>query len=355
LFIWLEALTAKQALLMSYLYESLTRQNLDVVITTRQYDYIIGIFKNRNIPFIIVGKYGGETLKEKLQQSLQRQIRLLDIAIKHKPDIHISFVSPDSTRVAFGLGIPTILLTDTPHSTYVNKLTIPLANCVIAPLCTKESWEKYGYKGDVFRFFKGVFEVAWTAKFKPNKSELEQLDLEEYNYIILRTEEKKASYYSSYASRYSEPTFTVKLLDYIIEKLKMNIVFFPRYKEQRDYVSSRYGEKVIIPKESLFLQHLEYYAYSVITGGSTLAVESALLGTPSITLFPRKLETVSWLKSLNFPIFQITDPFNSFQDITRLLRKAEEYRKNTSKTLKNLEDPIPLIVKEVLNLSNIHG
>ncbi len=347
LLIWLEALTPKQALLMSKIAKLLIDSGFDILVTTRKYDYTVGIFNIHNVPAHIIGEYGGGSLEGKLRSSLERQIKLLNIVGVYKPDVHVSFTSPESTRVAFGLKIPIVLLTDTPHSTPVNKLTIPLAEAVITPICTRNSWLKLGYNVDYFKFFDGIFEVAWILGFKPNKVVLANMNLKEYEYVIVRPEEKKASYYMSYANRYSEPTFFTAILDYVINELNLKVVFFPRYRDQLVFVKDRYGDSVLIPKESVDLQSLEAYARAIVTGGSTIAVEGALQGVPSVTLFPRRIETVDYLKKLGFPIFHIPVFSMDFRQVLNIVENAEQYRRNVHEILKNLENPLPLIIDEI--------
>lgn len=348
--VWLDALTAKQALLTSKIAKILIDEGHNVLITTRKYDYTIGIFDLYDIPVIVVGEYGGETLEGKIKSDLERQIKLFKLVVEQKPDIHVSFTSPSSARVAYGLGIPILLLTDTPHSIPVNKLTIPLAEKIIAPLCTRNSWLKAGYQIDNFKFFDGVFEIAWIFDFEPDKTILNKMGLEEYEYVVVRSEEKKASYYDSYAKQYSEPTFLVKLLDQIIHKLELKVIFFPRYEDQLRLVKYRYGSRVLIPRKSIELQSIEAYAKAVISGGSTMAVESALQGVPSITLFPRKVETVYFLKEKGFPIFHIPYTTKSAQQVIDIIENAEAYRRDVNILMKSLENPLPLIINEILRI-----
>lgn len=75
-------------------------------------------------------------------RGIERQLALLDVVRDF--DVHVSLTSPDAVRVAFGLGKPIIALTDTAHSYFVNKLTLPLASTVIVPSAIPMSeWAKY--------------------------------------------------------------------------------------------------------------------------------------------------------------------------------------------------------------------
>ncbi len=138
---WFDALTAKQARIAAVLSMEGRRNNIDFIITCRKYDYVEEVLDMFNLHYECVG-YHGEDPKEKLLRGIERQLALLDVVRDF--DVHVSLTSPDAVRVAFGLGKPIIALTDTAHSYFVNKLTLPLANTVIAPLAIPMSeWARY--------------------------------------------------------------------------------------------------------------------------------------------------------------------------------------------------------------------
>ena len=77
LLVWLEALTAKQALLFSHLYHALRGRGHGVLVTTRSYDYSAGVLEVWGVEYAEVGAYGGDDLAGKLRAGLERQSGLL--------------------------------------------------------------------------------------------------------------------------------------------------------------------------------------------------------------------------------------------------------------------------------------
>ncbi|MCG3253827.1 MAG: DUF354 domain-containing protein, partial [Candidatus Heimdallarchaeota archaeon] len=145
--IWFEVLTPKQAMLFLAFGEKLKEFGIEAHYTTRKHDYIADIFKHRNVSPATFGIYGGKSLAGKLIASAKRVVEVAEhIAdYKPKPIAAISFSSPDAARVAFGLGIPLILLNDTAHSIPVARLTFSLARYLITPSCiNKEDFIRLG-------------------------------------------------------------------------------------------------------------------------------------------------------------------------------------------------------------------
>ena len=64
---------------------------------------------------------------------------------KNKPDLLISFCSPEASRVAFGLGIPHIAFSDSPHAKAVMKLSLPYVTKLLTPwIIPKNDFKEFG-------------------------------------------------------------------------------------------------------------------------------------------------------------------------------------------------------------------
>ena len=343
---WIDVLTPKQALISVYLYEEFRKREIDVIVTCRKYDYTIGVLKNGRIEPVIIGEYGGRSLLSKLIASSERQLELSRYWLNtRRPDIHISMTSPEGTRVAFGLRIPILLLSDTPHSTFVNKLTIPLADTVIIPKAVAfNEYLNIDSNKDKFVRFNGVFELMWINKFSPKESVLKNLGLTKYEYVVLRPGEFKAAYY---------PTMNIKqsVMSNIISELleHVNVIILPRYVDQYEFLKQELGDNIIIPDKAVDTLSLEYYALLVVTGGLTMATEAALMGTPAITFFPKRLDVEKFLEDMGFPIYHLSiDKLRS--TILKIIEDPQNYRKNTRELLSKLEDPTSIILERSMDL-----
>jgi len=344
--IWFDALTAKQARIASILALEGAARGHRFLITCRNYDYVVNVLSMYGLSGYCEGEHGGD-VRSKLINGLTRSLRLLDLVKDF--DVHVSLTSPEAFRVAFGLGKPSIALTDTAHAYHVNKLTLPLASRVIAPIAIPRrrimAYIPHGEGGKV-KFFNGVFEVMWVYRFKPNWGEVRQLGLRDgEDYAVFRFEESKAAYYI-----YGEQAnVAIKAINMLL-KGGLKVIVFPRYPDQRRLVENKFQDElskglVIIPSKPVDGLQLAHYSRIVVTGGSTFAVEAALLGVPSVSYFPTTYYTDRFIIRAGAPLVRVK-PSRLLQGI----RKALGMRKEG--VVKGLEDPTSLILNEAESLIN---
>lgn len=347
--IWLDALTSKQALLMHYLSLKLRSKGYEIIITCRKYDYIESLLKGYGEKFVSIGEHGGKSLNKKLVAYAERTLKLAKFINEIKPSVLISYPSPSGCRVAFGLSIPIILMNDTPHAEAVNKLTIPLANYLIFSKCIPlEEFKPYILpKTKIYRF-NGVDELEWVINYKPPKQFKEKtLSIIDLNkpFIIFRPEETQASYYKY------RPVFH-KVLKYLASKFDGTIIFLPRCRSQRKYVLKHF-KNIIVPESALDLRILYPKASLVITGGATIAREAALMGTPSISYFPRKTLVNECVSSWGFPLYNIHDWISLRKHISTLLEEPTRLSGNQlRKIYSQLEKPSTAVIKVLEEMSN---
>jgi predicted glycosyltransferase len=116
----IDILTPKQCMFLSRLIEHLERRGHQVSKTTRKYREVNQLLRLKGLEATTVGRHGGGTLAGKLRANAQRILELTRIIDELKPDMAVSFSSPEMARVAFGLGIPHICISDSPHAEAVS-------------------------------------------------------------------------------------------------------------------------------------------------------------------------------------------------------------------------------------------
>ncbi len=352
--VWFDALTSKQALIAVYLKRTFEAHDHKFLITCRNYDYLVSLMRLYGVEPIVYGSYG-ETLEAKVRTGLEREIFLLNLWSSSKPHVHISLTSPEASRIAFRLKIPIVLLTDSPHSIYVNKLTIPLADVLITPACIPKSAFTHLIDPNRIVQFKGLFEVMWIKDLaKAEKEPLLEppLGLRPLRYVVIRPEERKASYYQAIGE---EPTSACCIISQILDETDLKVVFFPRYSDQREYVSKLFrqhiGRRIIIPDKAMRAPPLLYNAVAVITGGLTMATEASLLGTPAITYFPKSLPVMEFLIERGSPLMHVHSAYKASELLSKILNSPRRYRKDTRPLLELLEDPSYLILAKAEEIS----
>jgi hypothetical protein len=337
--IWIDVLTPKQARLFGAIYNKLKKMGYDVIVTARNYDYTAHVLHKLEINFIIVGGYAND-LKGKLIEEAKRTIELLNLLSDF--DALLAFPNPVAARIAFGLKRPYIAFTDSPHSEAPSRLALPLATAVIFSSCIpKGEIERYIIRDKTIVVqFNGVDEVEWLKDANINAYELKSIEVEPFNYIVIRPPEIKASYYTYELSTILD--FISKLAERAIKR-NYKVVYLPRYRD--DPLIKRFADEknIIIPWEGVEGTTLVYYARFVISGGGTMAREAALIGTPGISLFPGELYVNRCVAEWGFPLIQTNDPekLNSIVEKLFNMRESEisEIKAKAMELLKKLEAP----------------
>ena len=275
----------------------LLEEGFKVLLTVRNYDYSIGVARSWGIEPLVVGEYGGANLSGKLESDAERVARLARLVSKRKVCVAIMYPSPSGARVAYGLSIPLVILSDSPHSVYVHRLTLPLADYLVHSIFIPSKLFKR-YLLDTYTkhlTFRGFDEIEYLGPYQPSKELVESLGLEPYNYIVVRPPEYKAAYYKGFRRPDVE-----RVVSKLVEE-GYTVVYLPRYPEQKKLVEG--VRNVVVPDEALPGVDLVAFAKAVITGGASMAREAALLGTPAATLYYQKLAVDEAVKKLGAPLY----------------------------------------------------
>jgi len=235
------------------------------------------------------------------------------------PDVAVSSPSVELCRVAFGLGVPTVLTADTPHATAVNKLTIPLASTlVVSEAIPRSFFKKYGAQRIVQ--FRGVDEVGWIRDAPSEKPSFKK------PLIVVRQMETKASYTVGKAD------LTTKLARRLASL--GTVVFLPRYEKAGI-------EGLTVMKDFVDSASLTAQADLVVSAGGTISREAALQGVPSIVVSEIGRTYVNrYLLKKGFPLFLVA--------ASKAFSYAEKYlgkRFDVKAKLAELENPVELLCK----------
>jgi len=327
--IWMDALTPKQLLLFNSLAAIAEKEEkAEVLLTTRETAEIKRMNSLLGEKARLIG-FHGKNKYEKIISDALRMAELAKTVRDFSPDVLVSYPSPSAVRVAFGLGTKTVIYSDTPHAFHVHMLTVPLSDYLIfSSFIERDKFMKFVPRGGYTRIvkYRGVDEVAWVRGFQPNPNSVKRLGLEPYRYFLVRPPEIYASYYKW---RHDDFFRFVKDLSKI-----SNVALVPRYDDD----AARYsGSNVVVVEAPILGLDLEYYSIATISGGGTMSREAALLGVPSITLFPLKLDVDYSLRRLGFPIFRAHSPDEAMKLVEDIV--AGNIKRGAEDILDKLEHP----------------
>ena len=192
--VWFDFCEPKSVIYLRPLYTRIARDH-DVLLTARDFDATIPLLDTWNVPYHLVGKYGGSELLDKLHSYVDRLGELLAIVEREKPDQFFSMASPEGMRITYGIKIPSIIFNDEPRSLGACSLTVPFADRVIVARIIPPEWYlRLGVDPARLVRFNGIDEIAWLNKneFVPDAAPVRKAGLESDNYIVLRPEATQA-------------------------------------------------------------------------------------------------------------------------------------------------------------------
>ncbi len=333
--VWLDVITPKQARLMAAIASFL---NSDYLITVKGLEESVSLLKKLGSRHKVVGRYAIKGLKDKLLSYAERVELLLDVVVNFDPDVLISFSSPEAVRVAFGLSIKAITMNDTPHSYHVARLTFPLSWKVVYPEAIPENeMLRLGASKDSLISYAGVDEVAWVRDYALSTPPASR----EFK-VFIRPEEGGASYLLGRSG-----SIALELVKAVLE-MGAEVIVKPRYESQVEELSRmrafREG-RLLVLRDAVDTLDLFSKISLVITGGGTMAREAALLGTPSISVFPLdvKLHVNEYLKERGFPIWRSRKLEEAERLVANILKDPDSFIVDTRNMLLALEDPRDVI------------
>ena len=352
--VWVDILTPKQARFFQPLIEQLEMKHYEILATTRDYDQVTQMLDLLGVSANIIGKHGGGTLKGKLIADTKRIIDLTNLVSEYNPNIAISFVSPTALRVAFGLAIPSICVSDSPHAEAVSKLTLPLTTLLFTPdLIPSSAWSKYSISPNKIRQYHALDPIVWLRNFEPSPEILQDLNLDPKKPILTaRIEEAFASYLLKKADD-NRPRLLEVLKAIQANYPDLQIVALPRYGGQAKALADTFGDKICVPSRVIDGTSLISYSTLFIGAGGTMTAEAVILGIPSISFFHGLLHVEDYMvkRGLLRRASNSTDAIGIAFDILSNPEQAKSEAQSSAKKFREeMDDPIKILVEGIEEL-----
>ena len=340
--IWFDILTPKQYLFFGYFIQKLRKQH-KIVSTSRKYEQVNGIRKFGSINPIIIGKHGGKNNVNKLLASLDRTKLLTNKIEKLNPDLLISFCSPEASRVAFGLGIPHIAFSDSPHAEAVMRLSLPSAAKLLTPwIIPKSDFEGFGINRKNIISYKAIDAGIIIKNYQKNK----QKKINRKKIIVIRPEESEAAYITKKSK-------TIKIIKKIVDKFpEEQKIVLSRYKGQTENLRKIFGSDICLFSKPVNGKELLNNTDCFIGSGGTMTAEAGLLGIPTISLntIPNRIEDFLVKKRI---IVRSENPEKISKEVFQSLNNLQIIKKrkeNARKIVTTFEDPYQVLLKTMRTL-----
>jgi hypothetical protein len=350
--IMIDVLTPKQVLMFQRLSTLLESRGNEVLLTTRRYREVNQLMEKIGIEARTVGEHGGGELKNKLLASTRRIQELVHVFEEYSPDLTIAHSSPEMARASYGLGIPHVLMSDSPHAEAVARLTVPLSETLLTPkMIPKKAWIPYGITPERIVQYNALDPYVWLKDFKPDENVIEELGIDGSRPIItVRSAETFAAYLADDSAR--GRSLILEIIEGLLNmKEDAQVVVIPRYRDQVNELKQAFNDNVIICDNVVDGPSLLHFSDIFVGMGGTMSAEAVILGTPTFSSYPSESFIIEKYLIDGGYIDKEVDPEMLVSKISRALRNLDEVKEESSerarKLVKGFVDPLEAINREV--------
>lgn len=305
----------------------------ELIFTARDFSETLPLLKKNGIEPIVYGNYKGKSRLKKVMGLLSRMWTMLFKLPKF--DLALSLGGNYTSAIAFLRGKKSIVFSDNDIS--FKFFSFAMGSYFIFPYYFKyqKVQKKYRIKDSQIKTFNGFKEDIYIAEFEPDPSFLGQLPFRDF--ITIRPENLKASYV---------PKDSTTIVPQLFEVFKdMNILFLPRYEEEKKYAEGY--ANVWYPNGPLSGLDVCYNTKAMLTGAGTFAREAALLGVPAVSFFPSPvfLSVDEAMQELGIE-FKSRDPM-AIREYVDTASRTEASTERSRKVQQEVFDIIDGIIKEM--------
>jgi predicted glycosyltransferase len=235
---------------------------------------------------IVVGQASPAGRGSKALEIARRANALRRLARRERPDVAFSHGSYAQIVAARAARVPVVTMMDFEHQP-ANHLSFRLARRVIVPeLFPEAALRRFGATGRKVLRYRGFKEDLYLGGFEPDSRVLDELELDpEHVIVVFRPPPEGALYHPMVNRRFED------VLRSALSHDEVQIVLLPRTREQAERYRSR-SSRIRVPEHAVDARSLLALADLAIGSGGTMNRESALLGTPTYTVFAGTLAAV---------------------------------------------------------------
>jgi predicted glycosyltransferase len=322
-------------------YRIMTSQGHEILVVSRNKEIEHKLLSLYNIPYVSRGK--GKTGKiSKLLYLVYADFKLLVLSLKFKPDLFLNFLHPYPSHVAWLLGKPSLVFSDSEHAKLHHQLTVPFATKIFTPSCYLTDL------GEKQVRFNGYMELSYLHPnyYKPDPSILNILGVKESEkFVIVRF----VSWAATHDFGHKGMTLENKRKA-VFELGKYAKVFISSEGKLPDDLEAF---RIKIPFHKM--HDALYYASLLFGESATMASESAILGTPSIFMFNEKLGYTQEEETQYHMVNNFTespdDQEKAIQKGLEIIQEQngkEKYRKLSRQIIADRIDTTAFMINEVL-------
>jgi predicted glycosyltransferase len=283
--VWIDLANSPHVPLFEPVVAHLRGEGHHVLLTARNHAQTVGLARARWPEVVVDGRPSPRNRAMKALDVARRAEHLRLFARRERPDVALSHGSYSQLLVARATRIPAVTMMDYEHQP-ANHLSFRLARWIIVPdVFPERALRRFGAGGRVLRY-PGFKEELYLAGFQPDAAVLRELSLDPRRVIaVFRPPPEGAMYHRVTNRRFDE------VLQLVSADERVQTVLLPRTREQAQRYSVS-APSARIPDQAIDGSSLLALADLMIGAGGTMNRESAVLGTPTYTVFLGRLAAV---------------------------------------------------------------
>jgi predicted glycosyltransferase len=255
---------------------TLLEDKYKTIFSLRDFAETEGLFRKKiNKPYLKAGKHKGNSKISKIIGVFERSYLLNKMLPEF--DLKISVGGDASNLITKWRGKKSITFDD--NETAPNWRYSHFSDYAFWPMAVVvEKLLKQGFTRRKLYQYNGFMEDIYLANYFPDSSFVNKLPFK--NYVVVRPENIQANYVNSKLN-----SIVPALLDRFNQE-RINVLFLPRYKEDRRYAEG--FKNIFVPDEAIDGLDACFFSDAVITGAGTMAREAACMGVPAVSFYSGK-------------------------------------------------------------------
>jgi predicted glycosyltransferase len=284
--VWIDLANSPHVPLAAAIARRLLAEGHAVELTARDHAQTVDLAARHGLAVKVVGGSSPAGRIGKAGAIAARAAALRRFAARAGADVAFSHGSYAQVAAARAARVPAVTMMDYEHQP-ANHVSFRLAHRVIVPDAFPASaLRRFGARERKVVRYPGFKELLYLSGFRPDPVVLEELRLDPRRVLaVFRPPPEGALYHRIHNERFDE------LLARAANSDGVDAVLLPRDRHQR----ARYSERfplLHIPEHAVDGSSLVALADLTVGGGGTMNRESALLGTPTYTVFAGRMAAV---------------------------------------------------------------
>jgi predicted glycosyltransferase len=279
--IWLDCSNSPHPLLFAPVARALEERGHTVAITLRDHAQTVELARARWPEAELVdGRRLSARRAATAVELATRTAALVRWARRVRPDVALSHNSYAQVAAARAAGVPAVTAMDYEHQP-LNHLAFRLARRVLLPAALPDDVvRRQGARPGKTERYDGLKEELYLGDFEPDPAILERLGIERPDVLVVaRSGATRAAYHG-----YADDLF-LEALRRLGRRPEVTVVALARHPEHRRELEALGLPNLVVPVGAVDGRSLVREADLFIGAGGTMTRESALLGTPTLSVF----------------------------------------------------------------------